>query len=194
MRLTRRSVSAILALHLAVAWTAVVLRIDRFPLTWAPMYSIYRPRESSEYRVVEKDRRFVARKGWKATHLDGSTSWVSRRAINVPMRSMWRLYYERTWGKQPPRYTQLNHDSGTIDRWLWGLAPGEPFEEVDWRRRLLVCINRSLGHRPGDPDFIVELQAKSNLLVFDGRTFDLVEERPRNKRIHWSAEWDGDFE
>ena len=194
MRPSRRTITWILAVHLVLCWVAVILRIDRFPLTWAPMYSVYESRAAdSEYKTTHKDRKALEKKGWRATHRDGTKSWVPRSKINVQKRSMWRLYYQRTRGKQAPKHKHLNHDAGTIDRWLWGLEPGEPFEDVDWRRRLLESVNKTLGHHPDDPKFIVELVAKTEQYVFDANTYEYLETRGRTLEATWNHDWDGDF-
>jgi hypothetical protein len=193
MRPSKRAITGLLVVHLVLCWTAVVLRIDRFPLTWAPMYSVYVPKEGTEYKTTHKNRRFVLRKGWKATHRDGSTSWVSGRMLNVPRRGIWRLYYQRTYGKGPPRHKQANHDAGTVDRWLWGLEPGEDFVDRNWPRRLFESINKTFGHRPEDPQFIVELTAQSERLVFDLETDEFKGREPRNRTIRWKDKWAEDF-
>ncbi|MGH0037393.1 MAG: hypothetical protein ACQGVK_20390 [Myxococcota bacterium] len=194
MRPTRRTITWVLAAHLVLCWTAVVLRIDRFPLTWAPMYSVYSSREArDEYKTMHKDRKAVEKRGWKATHADGTTSRVPRAAINVQKRSMWRLYYQRTFGKGPPKIKQLNHDAGTLDRWLWGLGPGDEFESPNWSRRLLTSVNKTLGHAPGDPKFIVRLVARAEWFVFDGQTYEFQGKRPRKAVAKWKDEWAGDF-
>lgn len=195
MRLTRRSVGLLLAVHFAVAWTAVVLRIDRFPLTWAPMYAVYKPKEpSAEIRKLHKGKQVLEEKGWRVEHRDGSASDLPRRAVNVPRRSMWRLYYERTFSRGPPKYKHLNHDAGTIDRWLWGLAPGEKFEDPDWKRRLLVSVNKTLGHEPDDPDFIVRMRAKAERFVFDAETYEQIGTEKKKTSARWKEEWREDFE
>ena len=193
MRLSKRAITGLLVAHLVLCWTAVALRIDRFPLSWAPMYSVYVPKQGTEYKTTHKNRKYVDKKGWKATHRDGSTSWVSRSSLNVPRRGMWRLYYQRTYGKGPPAHKHANHDTGPLDRWLWGLEPGENFVDRNWPRRLFVSINRTLGLTPDDPRFIVRLSAKAERLVFDLETFEFEGREPRDVNIRWKDAWAGDF-
>lgn len=193
MRLSKRAITGLLIVHIVVCWTAVVLRIDRFPLTWAPMYSVYEPKTGTKYVTTFKDRKKLRSHGWRAVHRDGSKSWVRQRDINVPRRGMWRLYYQRTYGKGPPKHKHANHDAGTIDRHLWGLDPGEDFQDRNWARRLLVSVNRTLGYEPDDPKFIVKLKARSERFVFDLDTFELEGRVPRNDVVKWKDAWAEDF-
>jgi hypothetical protein len=186
---TRKRISLMLAIYFSVLWTAVILRIDRFPLTWAPMYSVYYPVEGDAYPVILKDRHRIRERGWRATRRDGEVEWLSQNDINVPGRSMWRLYYERTYQYPPPKYKHLNYDAGSIDRWLWGLAPGESFVSIDWQRRLFESINKTLGRQPGDSGFIVVLEAESETMFFDRETLRLTERVPRNILVKWQESW-----
>ena len=92
--MTKKQVSTFLIVYLVVVWTAVVLRIDRFPVTWAPMYSLWSAVDHPEmfHRVV--DKKHLAEKGFRATHRDGTTSYVSKLDLNIrtsSMRMQWRL-------------------------------------------------------------------------------------------------------
>ena len=227
--LSKRTVTWILAVQLFAVWSAVAVRIDRFPLTWAPMYAIYRgaktstsnasvQKEREEKRRAEtsygdeaaassmdpattpeakrikrtfrlQDKKRLEKNGWVATRRDGSTLNINRRDINVPSRSMRDLYYLRTFGEAPFNYRQLNYDAGTWDRWLWGLEPGEEYISYDWRRRLLVSINKTFGLRPEDSQFIVSLPAyyDSTLVYDDGSTS--VQERSHEAAARWNDAW-----
>jgi hypothetical protein len=191
--LTRKNVSLMLALYFGVLWVSVVLRIDRFPLTWAPMYSVYYPVTGDVYPVVLKDRRRIRARAWRVTRRDGEVEWLSQADINVPRRSMWRLYFERTYQYPPPKYKHMNYDADTIDRRLWGLAPGEPYISIDWQRRLFESINKTLGRQPGDPEFIVRLEAESETMLFDRESLDLTERVPRDILVNWQEHWSEDF-
>jgi hypothetical protein len=191
--LTRKNVSLMLAVYFGVLWVSVVLRIDRFPLTWAPMYSVYYSVAGDAYPVVLKDRRRIRARAWRVTRRDGEVEWLSQADINVPRRSMWRLYYERTYQHPPPKYKHMNYDADTIDRRLWGLAPGEPYISIDWQRRLFESINKTLGRQPDDPEFIVRLEAESETMLFDRETLDLIERVPRDILVNWQEHWGEDF-
>ena len=191
--MSKRTISIILAVHLAICWVAVAFRIDRFPLTWAPMYSVYKPKKDV-FTVSHKDKKFLGEFGWLATRLDGETEWVTRYDVNVPNRSMWRLYYQRTFGKGPPKYKHMNHDAGTFDRWLWGLEAGEPFIDIDWKHRMLVAVNKTLGREPGAPDFIVSLEATGQKYRFDRDTLAYIGVDERHVVVTWDESWRSDFQ
>lgn len=215
--LSRRSVSFIILAHLIVAWGAVALRVDRFPLTWAPMYSLHKSKQflkiksgqpeakhvssldsstddsreapKSNKKIKLKDLPRLEREGWLATRRSGLSENISRRDINVPMRNMWRLYYERTFGKGSPKYKHMNHDAGTWDRWLWGLEPGEEYISLDWRRRLLESVNKTYSLRPENPDFIVSLRAYYDATVIDSDGSITVRQNVRETVAQWDEAW-----
>ena len=215
--------SIILAAHLIVVWSAVGLRIDRFPLTWAPMYSLYSPRkpvlEKNESKASEsesqkvgdssvsedkgakkiakkymlKDKKRLRKVGWLATRRDGSTINISQRDVNVPTRNMWRLYFQRSFNNAAPKYGQMNHHGGTWDRIIWGLEPGEPWLEYDWARRLLVSINKTFEVEPDDAEFIVVLEAHYDSTVIYSDGSTAVQKNTKQTMIHWDEAWSEDL-
>jgi hypothetical protein len=156
------------------------------------MYTTTKGKESAPKptkTVKLKDKDFLESNGWHATHRDGTRSWIKRSDINVVSRNMWRLYYERTFGKTSPKYKHLNSDSGNFDRWLFGLEPGEPFVEPHPQRDLLVSINRTLAHRVDDSAFIVELEATMVKRVIEKATGAEVDRRSWTIRVRWEDGW-----
>lgn len=191
---TRRAVMAFLAVHTLLTWLAVLLRVDHFPLSWAPMYSVYVPTESATYTVVEKKKKKLKTHGWLVQRRDGATEWVTRQRLNVPMRSMWRLYYQRTFGQGPPKHEHKNHGDATLDRWLWGLDAGAPFITVDWERRLLTTLNKTLGREPSEPSFIVSAHATRSVMHFERWNLALVSRSTEERTLEWDEQWNSDFE
>ena len=191
--MSRHTVTWLLAAHLVACWTSVAMRIDRFPMTWAPMYSVYQPPKGSNFRVPYRDRTWLKEKGWRATRRDGSQEWINQRDVNLPTRNMWRLYYQRTHGKAPPKYKHMNHDAGTLDRWLYGLEPGEDYYDIDWRRRLLTSLNKTLSRDPEAADFIVKVEAKGERYVFDRKDLSYRGTSPNNATASWDDRWTGEF-
>ena len=60
--MTRKTVSRFLVVYLCIIWGAVIVRSDRFPLTWAPMYSrIGKQRTVASSRVADHE---VVHLGW----------------------------------------------------------------------------------------------------------------------------------
>ena len=51
--MTRSAVVAFLVLHTTVVWSAFALRIDQFPLSWAPMYSKHRGDAAGDDKPLE---------------------------------------------------------------------------------------------------------------------------------------------
>ena len=157
------------------------------------MYSIWSPPKHGEYQVTFVDKKMLKHKGWRATHLDGTESWVNKKDLNIRGSSMWRMYYRRTFGKGPPSERHLNFDAGTFDRWLWRLEPGEPLYVTNWHRRLFESINKTYGYAPGDPRFIVSLRARGERMVFDQKNLDLLRREKRNATAVWDDSWSVDF-
>jgi hypothetical protein len=187
-------VIALVLAHALITWTAVAFRIDQFPLTWAPMYAAKDPSREPEYRKVFKDREHLEQHGWRGIRRDGGEEWIRRADLNVPRRSMWRLYYQRTWQRPPPKYIHKNGGDRTLDRWIRGLPPGAPIFEADWERRLFVSINETLGRAPQDPGFIERLLAERTQLVFDRDSLELERREQETVELAWSDAWEGDFE
>ena len=54
----KRTVTLILVAYLTIIWAAVIFRIDHFPLTWVPMYSVYQPSETISTKYQRQRRTF----------------------------------------------------------------------------------------------------------------------------------------
>ncbi len=192
VELMRRStVNWILVGYLLVAWTAIVVRCDRFPLTWVPMYSTFLPSEISTVRLFNKE---LMAKGLRVTHRDGSTSDISKDDLNIPKPNFRRLYNERMFGAGPAKHRQGNMNLGSFNRRLRGLAEGEPNFSALWDRRILWSLNKTLGYEPRDPRFIVRAESqvterhylKKDLLKQDFSNATVQEHRAS---IEWKEEW-----
>jgi hypothetical protein len=191
--LKQRTVAWLLAAHTLVVWGAVPLRIDEFPLTWAPMYSKSGKKEPAFRSVTLIDKARLDREGWRATRSDGHQEWVRRADLNIARRNMRRLYYQRTWNQPPPRFQHKNSGEATLDRWLMGIPPGAPIYVEDWRKRLLISVNATLDRKPGDPDFIVTLAAERILMKFDRDTMEKAGEVDQSAQARWRPEWNAEF-
>ncbi|MGH0038238.1 MAG: hypothetical protein ACQGVK_24670 [Myxococcota bacterium] len=184
--MSRRTVNILLSVHLVVVWSAVVFRIDRYPLTWAPMYSTYSVSETVKRRVESQER---ARKGFRVRHRDGSSSFVGARDLNISKWIMSRVYYQRAFGKGPIKHRQGNQNLGALNRWIRGLGPDEPRFEVDWTPRLFWTLNKTLGFEPDDPEFIVRIFARDEKVEYDPASLELLDRRTRKRRLKWREEW-----
>ena len=189
--MSKRTVTLILVAYLTIVWGAVIFRIDYFPLTWVPMYSVYEPRETIAVKVWDKDK---YRKGLKVTHRDGSTSYVSYKDLNIPKPNFRRLYYSRIFGTAPPKHKQGNTELGPMNRWIRGLEEDEPNFSVDWEWRMFWTLNKTLRHEPHDPKFIVRIEADHQKRIY--RKADLLTGHVGKAQIHtnkamidWQDQW-----
>lgn len=189
--MSKRTITLILVAYLTIIWAAVIFRIDYFPLTWVPMYSVYEPRETISVKVWDKDK---YRKGLKVTYRDGSTGYVSYKDLNIPKPNFRRLYYSRMFGTAPPKHKQGNIELGTLNQWVRGLEEDEPRFEVNWEWRMFWTLNKTLGHEPSDPKFIIRIEADHQKRVY--RKKDLLQKDLNNIQIdtrqaliEWHDEW-----
>ena len=191
----RSAVVAFLVVHAAVVWLGFALRIDQFPLSWAPMYSTQGTarQDGKPLEVVVQDKSWLRDHGWEVETRAGGRESIPIERVNVPMRSMWRLYYERTFGKSPPKYSQQVAGDPMLDEWFQDLAPGLRFRRPDFERRLFASLNKTLARTPDSPDFIVKIRAERWRAELDPDDFS---ERARSKetaelrfREEWREDW-----
>lgn len=184
--MSRSAVNRFLIGWLLVTWGAFFLRIDRFPLTWVPMYSDYTPTEVTSHRIVDQER---MRKGLRVTHRDGSTSFVGTDELNIPKWNMYRLYYQRAFEQPAVKRRYGNRGLGSFNRWVRGLEEGEPNFPNDVAFRLFRSLNKTLGHEPDDALFIVRIQATVERIY---RRLDEIHEtwsETQEGDLHWREEW-----
>ena len=185
--MTRETVNRILVVYLCVVWGAVVVRCDRFPLTWAPMYSrIGKPRTEVSSRIADHD---VFNRGLLVTRRDGTTGYVGREELNIPRGNMYRLYYSRSRGKPAAKHANANLNLSSLNRWLRGLEPGELTIPNGTEFQLFRSLNKTLQLEPDDPGFIVRIQSEQ-VRVFR-RLDDLSQFRRETQKgdIRWQEEW-----
>ena len=180
--MSRRGTVRFLVLYLAVVWLAVVIRVDRFPLTWAPMYSTFVPSDPIRVRLVDDAR---MKKGLRVTRANGSQDFVDQHDLNMPRWNFWRLYGRRMDREGPANHAEGNTKLSSFNRWWRGLEEGELNFEVDWARRILRSVNHTLGHAPGDPDFIVRAEVLHHVLSFDQHTLEIVGDETLPRVVEW---------
>ena len=189
--MNRRIVNIILILYLSVVWAAVIFRIDRFPITWVPMYSVYQPSETISKSIRDKA---AMRKGLRVTHRDGTISYVSYKDLNIPKPNFRRLYSSRVFGTDPPKHKQGNTALGSINRWIRGLDENERNFSVDWEWRMFWTLNKTLQFEPANPKFITRIESSKQRRVY--RKTDLakgdtskVEIQTKKAVIDWQDQW-----
>lgn len=188
---SKRTTSLILVVYLSIIWAAVIFRIDYFPLTWVPMYSVYEPSEIISTSIKDKA---AIKKGFRVTHRDGSISYVSYKDLNMPKPNFGRLYNAIIFGHDPPKHKQGNTSLGLINRWIRGLDDNERNFSVDWEWRMFWTINKTLRLEPGDPQFITRIESshqkrvykKADLLKGDTHK---VEIQTNTVVIDWQEQW-----
>jgi hypothetical protein len=185
--MTRASTKRLLIVYFVVLWAAMALRIDRFPLTWAPMYSRESGSDKNSTRILDKER--MAR-GLSVTRRDGSTGYVSQQDLNLTRWHFWRLYYQRTFGSSPNKFDLGNANVDRFNRWIRGVDEGESLFEADWRWRVIRSLNETLGLEPDDPDFIVKVEAEYERRTYWRSDPSRIKVKTRRAAIEWQDDWE----
>ena len=181
--MSRRAVNVLLVTHLLVAWGAVALRVDLFPLTWAPMYSVRE--QAGTVDVPQWDRSRPLR----ALRRDGEVELLTETSLNIPLLSFWRLYYERAFGRPPNTH---HHGNAPMEPWCYalrGLAPGQALYDADWSRRILTSVNATLEREPAEPAFIVAIEAQATVAHFAEGDPDDWWKTDERASLRWNESW-----
>lgn len=160
MKLRRRTIGWGLTIYWIVTWSAVVFQIDRFPLSWVPMYSRYRPSDQIEVRGADRE---ATKRGLRVTQQDGTVAWVTRADLNIAKRHFRRLYRQRLFGQNP------------ADQWPY---------------RVLRSLNRTLGRSPGDPDFIVKVESEAEFWWARKSDLEVEKRVLRRSDHEWRPDYD----
>ena len=159
---SRRAALSLVILHGLVVWSAVALRVDTFPLSWAPMYTVLRPGPVLSTPVWDRTQALLA------TRRDGRSETLDADVLNIPRLSFWRLYYKRMFGRGPAKHEHARVREEWNEGLRRALGIGDT-PERDWERIVLDGINRTLGRDATSPDFIVQITARADVLRFDRR-------------------------
>lgn len=179
---TKRGVLALLIVHGLIVWGAFLLRVDRFPLSWAPMYTVLRPGPVLSVPVWDRTNTLLA------TRRDGTTENIDAETLNIPSLSFWRLYYKRMFGRGPAKH---DHDR-VEEEWNRGIRQAlslDSHPDVQWDRRVLESINQTLERAPSDPAFIVSIEARAEIIRFDKRRQGEFEREEVVSIYRWDDEW-----
>ncbi|MGH6781547.1 MAG: hypothetical protein ACREB5_05530 [Sphingomonadaceae bacterium] len=150
-------------------------------MSWVPMYGF---REESGFVTVavgDLKRRDL---GFAAVRADGRRLFLSRRDLNVPPANFRRLYQERSFGEGPPQHRRERAGLMAFNRWWYETLIGEdPALKADYQGDLLTSVNATLGHGPGDPARIVQLEAHLDFATFTREQLDRGDlANPRRER------------
>lgn len=174
---TKRRASAVVLGHVALTWFAVAFRVDAFPLTWAPMYSVL---AFEDVIVVRAWNDEDLSRGLVGRRRNGARELVTRRDLNLPRLAFWRLYYERAFGRDP---NKLLHANAPFERRIFG-PPGN----ANWEWRVLRSVNQTLGRAEADDTFLVELRVRAQTHRF-ARTTLRHRSKPEVAILRWNDAW-----
>ncbi len=146
-----------------VVFAAVFLRIDTFPLTWVPMYSQFHGVNDLTVPVGNLPRR---NRGLEVTLANGASDYVGAKQLNIPVAAFRRIYYERAFGKGPPKHLRERAGLNSLSEWVFNSFYEDPAISIDWQRRLIVMLNLSLRREVDDPNYIVRAVAVSDFATF----------------------------
>jgi hypothetical protein len=156
------------------------------------MYAVASSRNATfSKRIVDKEE---MKRGLLVTYRDGSTGRVDKDDLNIPKWNFYRVYYQRAFRGSPPKYNQQVTNLSALNRWVRGLREGELPPEADWERRLFYSINKTLGRTPGDPDFVVRIEAWQERAHFSREPLAFLERSTRHSVLSWREEWAGDLD
>ncbi len=184
--MSKTTINRFLIVYLLVIWSAVIIRCDRFPLTWVPMYSTYSPDNTVSVRILDKK---LMAKGLFVTHRDGSTSSVSKDDLNMPKWNFWRLYYQRMFGQGPAKYKQGNRSLSVFNRWIRGLDENQANFSAEWDWRIFRSLNKTLGFEPPDPHFIIRIEAQFARRRYQKDDLRKVTMKQEKADLEWKDEW-----
>ncbi|MDA1121911.1 MAG: hypothetical protein O2887_15720 [Bacteroidetes bacterium] len=159
--MTKNKVSIIIILYLIYLTIPVIFRLDYFPMTWAPMYSAVKA--SDNYVISTLDLENVRNEGFIAKHQDGSMSNITYKDLNVPFRSFWQIYSQRTYGFGPQVHRFAVNEHGPYN-----------YIERDWETKLFSTINKTLGYDQTNPKYVVELTVSKSFLFFTNTKSNLT--------------------
>lgn len=156
--LSKKGVVWSLVAYFAIFFGAVLLRVDYYPFTWVPMYG---HRDVSPVLLVTVGDLDKRGDGFRATFADGTVRYITRKNLNMPGPNFRRLYDERMFGEGPPQFRRERLELSTFNRWWYDTLVG-PLDIPDgmYQEQVLTSINHTLGRSPGDPDYIVSIEAE----------------------------------
>ena len=184
--MTKTSVNYLLAIYFLLVWTAMAVRVEYFPLTWAPMYSLFLPGDTISSEINDARRQA---QGLRITHRDGATGYIRRSDLNIPERHFRRLYFKRMFAFGPEKESVMNRSLGAFNRWLWDIDDEDLTATDQWDWRILRSLNRTLGHTPNDPQFIIRVEADRAHVRYRKADLATIEQTSQHAAWNWQEEW-----
>ena len=143
---------------------AILFRVDTFPLTWVPMYSLFKPDPVLSVPVGDKAK---LKKGFEVTTVSGTTEYVGPKELNIPGAAFRRIYTQRAFGVGPPKHKKERHRLNPISNAVFNQFYPDPATSIEWDVRIIDMLNATLDRAPGDPDYIVKVVASYEFTNFE---------------------------
>lgn len=162
----------LIGFHLVI-FGATFLRIDTFPLTWVPMYSLFEGKDILTVPLGDKEK---LRKGFEITTAAGETEYINRKDLNIHGSAFRRIYTERAFGKGSAKHMRERYNLNSISDAMFNKFYPDPATSIDWDSRIINMINATLEREPTDPDYVVKVVASyefTNISRADRRRGDL---------------------
>ena len=180
----KRSVTKLLIGSHIVILGAIFFRVDTFPLTWVPMYSLFKGGDTLSVPVGDKAK---LKKGFEVTTLSGATEYVGPRELNIPKAAFRRIYTQRAYGKGPPKHLKERHNLNPISDAVFNQFYPDPATSIDWHERILDMLNATLDREPGDPNYIVKAVATYEFTNFDRADLRIGDTSKMNSEMRTSV-------
>ena len=162
IELSKKAVTKLIIGFHIVTLGAVLFRVDTFPLTWVPMYSQF---HGENDLVVPVGDKAIKAKGFEVLTAAGVTDFVNKDDLNIPGNAFRRIYYERAFGKGPPKHLREREALNPLSDAIFDLWYEDPAVSVDWESRLLNMLNVTTDRKPSDPNYIIQAIAVSDFAV-----------------------------
>jgi len=128
-KVKKRSVTKLLVGSHIVILGAIIFRVDTFPLTWVPMYSLFKPTPTLSVPVGDKAK---LKKGFEVTTVSGTTEFVGPRELNIPSAAFRRIYTQRAFGVGPPKHKKERHRLNPISKAVFNQFYPDPATSIEW--------------------------------------------------------------
>lgn len=162
MNFSRRGVTKLIIGFHVVTLAGIFFRVDTFPLTWVPMYSLF---HGENDLVVPIGDREIKKRGIEVLTSAGETEYITNNDLNIPSNAFRRIYYERSFGKGPPKHLRERVSLNPFSDYVFNLWYDDPATSIDWEARLMRMLNETLERKPGDPNYIIQAKAESDFAV-----------------------------
>lgn len=168
--MTKRAITKLLIGFHLIIFGAIVFRVDTFPLTWVPMYSLY---EGKDILTVPVGDKAALRKGFEVTTASGKTEYVNRKDLNIHGSAFRRIYTERAFGKGSSKHMRERYNLNPISDAMFNKFYPDPATSVDWDTRIINMINATLERNPLIPTILSKFMSPMSSQILAAMTVDM---------------------